>query len=1065
MPDSPPEEKDPVVGQSLSLPLMVGSLLLVATLIWALYDETYGLRPWKNYQERFVKLYSAYLLGLKPKQAAAEKAVRAASEFQKLAAEIKAAEDAAIPRVRQIDEQIALVDQRIATLSDVFQTARGEITALTYEMETAGSPSAKNKLQQKVAEVEKGPFQFALPAAGSQTDRVSFDYAQLENEYNHHKDLKAQLLSQRAEITRHAAQLRQQQDEYFRDHFTGLAEFQIDGLLRKMQNFVVEVKQINVADAGLVDRCESCHVGIREPVVLTAKDMGGERAFSSHPRPELLQAHDPDRFGCSPCHGGNGRATTSVQKAHGRYEHWLWPLYSKENVEAGCDQCHAADFVLAGAETLSSGKDLFRHRGCIACHRYEGFENEPEQLLALNQSILQLEQQRQTDQRESTRSIEQGDRASDQSEAERLYARAENLRVSMGGVDAQIEELGKQSKSLIMEMKKVGPSLKEVKAKLQKDWIPVWIKDPLAFRPSTRMPRFRLDEQERRAIAAFIWQSGIQGSIPAQQPGDPVQGKELFETRGCMGCHAVGEGKEAVGGTFAANLSRVGEKANYDYLVRFIRNPRERLLPYCPQEKRDIGPLDYQRKGLAYQADLDHTQCPNDGHELQVQQMTVMPTLRLSVDESRHIASYLMTLKRGDAVYPRADYLDDVNLKAPGRLLVQHYGCAGCHEIAGLEDEGRIGTELTQEGSKPIDRFDFALLTSEAKSRDWYDHKGFFDRKLTDPAVFDKGKEKAPLDRLRMPDPHLDRQQINSLTTFLLGSVDRQLPEEYIYRPADARRDIQDGWWIVKKYNCVGCHQIAVGQKSVLMTLERYKSPDWKEQLPPILIGEGARTNSTWLLDFLDNPALSKVDTDRNGVRPYLKARMPTFFLSPQERRKLVRFFSALSSQPIPYVPSKLEPLTDSERQLARALFTSQAAPCLKCHATGDPAHDRYVTAPNFLLAAQRLKPGWTKRWMLDPSMISPGTAMPSGLFKLAGSRWIFSGPTPDSFKEYNKDHADLLVRYMFEITPEEQRRLVGNRVTSNVPLPGRNTPSTVDAASGEQLKSDRQKRVSGQNH
>jgi len=48
-------------------------------------------------------------------------------------------------------------------------------------------------------------------------------------------------------------------------------------------------------------------------------------------------------------------------------------------------------------------------------------------------------------------------------------------------------------------------------------------------------------------------------------------------------------------------------------------------------------------------------------------------------------------------------------LKAEGKKWVRHFGCAGCHEISGLEDEGRIGTELTIEGSKPIERLDFAL--------------------------------------------------------------------------------------------------------------------------------------------------------------------------------------------------------------------------------------------------------------------------------------------------------------------------------------------------------------------
>jgi len=98
----------------------------------------------------------------------------------------------------------------------------------------------------------------------------------------------------------------------------------------------------------------------------------------------------------------------------------------------------------------------------------------------------------------------------------------------------------------------------------------------------------------------------------------------------------------------------------------------------------------------------------------------------------------------------------------------------------------------------------------------------------------------------------------------------------------------------------------------------------------------------------------------------------------------------------------------------------------LKCHATGDPAHDKDATAPNFLLARERLKPAWTLRWILDPARIVPGTAMPSGLFRKEGDHWIFSGPLPPGVQGYAKDHADLLVRYMFQLTPEEQLMLTG---------------------------------------
>ena len=215
-----------------------------------------------------------------------------------------------------------------------------------------------------------------------------------------------------------------------------------------------------------------------------------------------------------------------------------------------------------------------------------------------------------------------------------------------------------------------------------------------------------------------------------------------------------------------------------------------------------------------------------------------------------------------------------------------------------------------------------------------------------------------------------------------------------------------------------------MGQTTIFDTIPRYSDPDWKDQKPPTLIGEGARVNPEWLMRFLNNPSLSETDTNRDGVRQYLHARMPTFSFSDGEIQKLVRFFEALSAQTEPYIAQKLDPLSEQERTMARQLFTSEGAPCLKCHMDGDPRHDARATAPNFTVAKDRLKPGWTKRWMLDPALMSPGTAMPSGLFRHEGERWVFAGPTPATFNTYPKDHADLLVRYMFQFTPEELGRL-----------------------------------------
>jgi cytochrome c1 len=900
----------------------------------------------------------------------------------------------------------------------------------------------------------------------------------LEETYNELRNERTALSAELGELVKPVNEQKEKLDAYVFEHMVNLTTSQLTGLQDKTEAWDPKIVQINVPDANIVDRCESCHMGAREPVKLTAAAMSLKnkkpdeyaRAFTSHPEPDLLKMHDPDKFGCSPCHQGNGRATTSIEKAHGNYEHWLWPLFPRGNMEAGCQNCHAADMVLVSNDvgwTLSEGKDLFRQRGCVGCHRYEGYDKEPEDLLSIAQQIKLIDQEKKDNIKQANYMMKQADAAQSNDEANRLNDRAVALKVTNSKLDLRIVQLDRTNKSLLQDMKKVGPNLKEIRLKLNKNWIPVWLKKPSAFRATTKMPDFRFNDEQIKSISAYLWQSALSDPLTKHKLGSAGHGKELLDTRGCLACHSIGEGDQVQGGTFAANLTRVGEKDNYDYLVRWVHNARERTRPYCPYEKKDIGPEDYKKKGQPYVFDLDHSKCPNDGHELQVQNMTVMPSLRLSEQDAEDIATYLMMLKKQEpSSYADASFMDDPKLKDEGKKWVRHFGCAGCHEISGLEDEGRIGTELTTEGSKPIERLDFALLTEPAQrgghepitdpddlarlpegpaKQPWYDDKGFFEHKLAEPNIWDQGKIKPEEEKLRMPNLHLTKEQVRALTTFLMGSQESALPITYQYKPLDYRRDIQEGWWIVRKYNCMGCHQLIPGQKTSLMTLARYQ--DAQEQLPPKLLTEGARVDPQWLLHFLANPSLSDTDTNRNGIRPYLQVRMPTFSFSENELGKLVRFFQALSRQPFPYIPEQPPALTAKETDMARSLFSSTAAPCLKCHATGDPAHDKTATAPNFLQAKGRLKPDWVERWIIDPQAISPGTSMPSGLFKRENNRWTFSGPTPASFNGYDKDHTKLLVEYIFQLTPEEQRRVSASMGRSRAALSSGS--SSVGAAVG----------------
>src|SRR5439155_1367023 len=137
-----------------------------------------------------------------------------------------------------------------------------------------------------------------------------------------------------------------------------------------------------------------------------------------------------------------------------------------------------------------------------------------------------------------------------------------------------------------------------------------------------------------------------------------ARGEHLFEELGCHGCHltegyedlAKSSGVSAIG----PSLRRIAAKLDPGWMVRWITNPR------------------------GYSATAR------------------MPNLRLSDDEARAITAYLVTLgEKKPAPADLAVRLADPANVAAGEKLVRKYGCAGCHDIPGMERESRIGVELS----------------------------------------------------------------------------------------------------------------------------------------------------------------------------------------------------------------------------------------------------------------------------------------------------------------------------------------------------------------------------------
>src|SRR5579862_5568857 len=603
VPEQP--EQDPITSKSYAAYYLIAIVILMATLFWALWDEAWGQRPWKAFQEQWKDRYPAFLNTARSKSVTSENGVEKNPDYIALTQAFDKASQDTKAQAAEARGELDDTNARLLAVQSVFTDRRAYVNALTYELETSTSGSSKASKQKDIDSYKAEQATVEFPDGTKQ----KFTFPQLEETYNEIRDERTKLSLELGDVLKPVTAARAKMDEYVSDHMVDLTPQQIQGLKKRATEWDPAIVQINVAEANIVDRCESCHMNTREPVKITAVAMTEKgakqpdeyaKAFASHAEPELLQIHDPEKFGCSPCHQGNGRATTSIEKAHGNYEHWLWPLYPKENSEAGCQTCHAADMVLASGDaqfsTINSGKDLFRRRGCNGCHRYEGYDKEPEDLNAVSQQIKQIETQKKENVKNSAELMKQADAAQSNDEANKLNTHAVDLRVANSKLDARLQQLDFQSHSLMQDMKKIGPNLKDVRLKLNKNWIPVWLKKPTDFRPTTKMPNFRLTDHQIQAISAFIWQSALTDQLPKQKPGNADHGEQLFETRGCLACHSIGEGDQVQGGTFAANLTREGEKANYDYLVRWIHNARERTRPYCPYEKKDIGPEDYAKK-------------------------------------------------------------------------------------------------------------------------------------------------------------------------------------------------------------------------------------------------------------------------------------------------------------------------------------------------------------------------------------------------------------------------------------------------------------------------------------
>jgi mono/diheme cytochrome c family protein/ABC-type phosphate transport system auxiliary subunit len=477
---------------------------------------------------------------------------------------------------------------------------------------------------------------------------------------------------------------------------------------------------------------------------------------------------------------------------------------------------------------------------------------------------------------------------------------------------------------------KIGPSLRKISAKVDPGWMVRWIENPHKFRPRTRMPNFEFKPDEALAVAAYMWSlSKEEGEkwlqehpLPAGfregDANDAGRGKKLVETIGCKGCHGFADGEFSTPlgkeKDLVPNLKDIAAKTGARWIYHWVKNPRD----FSPD--------------------------------------TNMPSLRLSDDEALAITNYLITLGgKPEPIAGIQEKLADANNIKRGESLVRKYGCAGCHDIKGLEKESRIGVELTTFGSKTLEELFFGNRTDVKHTwDDWTHHK------LKTP----RGYATERVEQL-MPQFNLADEDINALRIVLGGFRERKVGHRYLADQSQRVVQVVEGRRLVQQYNCVGCHEI---EKQGGYVKKYYENPSLA---PPPLNGEGEKVQSNWLFGFLKAPF---------PVRPWLDIRMPTFGFADPHTNQLVSYFNGLSKVEIPFAYFDARKIPAENLAAARMLVSKDYFNCYSCHQQGDkkPEGPQEGWAPDLNLARERLNPNWIVKWLQDPQKVQPGTKMPS---------------------------------------------------------------------------------------
>ena len=729
---------------TLHIVFAITSIAMTLSIIWMIMAD--HLRPWKQVQREFHVVEREKLKAVE--QATLEKRQGdVQNQINELDRKIKEAEQGAAQRaadLNRLDKELKALLAKTEKLDTQRKFKKAELDSLRslYDgmIERGEEREARNYLNTTVSKAEQ-----QLLVLSRELEESQAKLKLKEDEKEKLLGYVDTLVKDREKLTREADRVKRLLDQKQAQYFGLLAWLRglpgIDMAAPPTKIMQISLPDLtinyNFKDVPRYDRCTTCHQGIDK--VGYDKDTRGKpmrEVFAAHPfltsgatsvdvKGRVVTAglyldgngpHPINAFGCTICHGGQGSGTDFTFASHTpanleEEEHW------KEKY--GWQHIHHWDYPMLPQRFIESS--------CVKCHH----------------------------------------QITDVPQAKKLQAGYKRI-VQYGCTGCHtIGGEGSFGPDLIDE-RTVGPNLSHVASKVTKDWVVKWIKNPHAFRPDSRMPRFYgltnndtkddlpKSHAEIQAIAHYLFARSTPPedfvAPPAQT--DAKRGKVLFLQKGCLACHQHRP--------YEASSVQVADRKsiNPDYKP----DPAATYDPKnFPDAVRTYAQADYGPNlgniAAKFRSEPDKgqkwlsnwIQNPEKYHP-----KSLMPSLQLTFQDAADIASWLISVPGDWPVQVEVPPVEDKSVATALNDLVKLYvskaggyknrdgktlsvslsevdqfvgklgtdeklyflgektisrlGCSGCHSIPGFENAKPNGVPLNDWGIKSPTRLDYGHI-------------------------------------------------------------------------------------------------------------------------------------------------------------------------------------------------------------------------------------------------------------------------------------------------------------------------------------------------------------------